>query len=145
MQVLEYVPDLVQAVAELHPVLRPGGTVVLVDTDWRSCVWHTTDRERTDAVLRTWEKHFVHPHLPTAVAGLLGSGGLQDVQVHAVPVVETDPVTALYSLGMADLIARFVGCRQPELAREWQQDIVASAAAGDYFFALTRFEVVATR
>lgn len=145
VQVLEYVSDLGQAVAELHRVLRPGGTAVLVDTDWRSCVWHSGDRERTDAVLRAWEEHFAHPHLPTAVAGLLRTGGMQDVEVHAVPVVETDPASALYSLGMADMIAAFVARREPDLARDWHADVLESAAHGQYFFSLTRFAVVATR
>ncbi|MEX2290138.1 MAG: methyltransferase domain-containing protein [Mycobacteriales bacterium] len=145
VQVLEYVPDLEQAVAELCRVLRPGGTAVLVDTDWRSCVWHSADRDRTDTVLRAWEEHFVHPHLPTGIAALLRAGGLQDVQVHAVPVVETDPAAALYSLGMADLIAAFVARRHRDLVEAWQADILQQAAAGEYFFGVTRFAAVATR
>lgn len=145
VQVLEYVPDLERAVAEVRRVLRPGGTVVLVDTDWRSCVWHTSDRERNDAVLLAWEEHFVHPHLPAAVSGVLRSSGLQDVQVHAVPVVETRPEQADYSLGMAGLISRFVSRTQPDLAETWHSDILERAAADDYFFGVTRFAAVATR
>lgn len=145
VQVLEYVPDLVRAVDELRRVLRRGGTAVLVDTDWRSCVWHADERERTDAVLQVWEEHFVHPHLPTGIAALLRDRGLQDVQVHAVPVVETDPATALYSLGMADMIAAFVARRDRGLAGKWHADILEQAAAGRYFFGVTRFAVVATR
>lgn len=145
VQVLEYVPDLTQAVAEVRRVLRPGGTAVLVDTDWRSCVWSTTDRARTDAVLRAWEGHFVHPHLPAAVSQLLRAGGLRRVQVHPVPVVETDRDVAGYSLGMADLIARFVSRTEPELAQGWREDVLGRAAAGDCFFSVTRFAAVATR
>lgn len=145
VQVLEYVPELEQAVAELRRVLRPGGTAVLVDTDWRSCVWHCDDRERTDTVLRVWEEHFVHPHLPTEIPALLRAGGLRDVQVHPVPVVETDPAAALFSLGMADMIAAFVGRRDRDLAGGWHADILQQAAAGHYFFGVTRFAAVATR
>lgn len=145
VQVLEYVPDLEQAVAELRRVLRPGGTAVLVDTDWRSCVWHTTDRGRTDAVLRAWEAHFVHPHLPAAVPELLRRDGMTSVRVRPVPVVETDPDVADYSLGMADLIATFVSRTEPELAERWREDVLGRAAAGDYFFSVTRFAAVATR
>ncbi|MGH3421523.1 MAG: methyltransferase domain-containing protein [Pseudonocardiaceae bacterium] len=34
MQVIECVPDVAAALAELHRVVRPGGRVVVWDVDW---------------------------------------------------------------------------------------------------------------
>jgi ubiquinone/menaquinone biosynthesis C-methylase UbiE len=42
-QVYEYVPDVDRALAELRRVLTPGGRAVIVDTDWESCVWNSSD------------------------------------------------------------------------------------------------------
>ena len=145
VQVLEYVPDVVRALAELHRVVAVGGRVVLIDTDWRSCVWAADDRERTDSVLALWEEHFVHPQLPTRLAQLARTAGFQTAEVHALPVVETDAQEDTYSLGMAATIERFVEGRHPGATAGWRDDIRSRAARGDYFFSLTRFAIVAER
>ncbi|GJM43180.1 MAG: hypothetical protein DHS20C21_00220 [Gemmatimonadota bacterium] len=56
-QVLEYVPDVEAALAEIHRVLRVGGRVALLDTDWDSIVWHSSDHGRMTRVLTAWEDH----------------------------------------------------------------------------------------
>ena len=145
VQVLEYVPDVAGALAEAHRVLAVGGRAVLVDTDWRSCVWHTDDRRRTEAVLQAWESHFVHPHLPAQLSGLAEASGFTSAEVHALPVVETQTQADTYSLGMAASIERFVERHEPGLADGWRDDVSSQALRGTYFFSLTRFAIVLTR
>ena len=151
VQVLEYVPEVARALAEAHRVLAPGGRAVVVDTDWRSCIWHTDDAKRTEAVLRAWESHFVHPHLPAILQGLAEAAGFSRAEIHALPLVETQTQTQtqtqtdMYSLGMAATIERFVNRDEPGLADGWREDLKTQAVRGTYFFSLTRFAVVLTR
>ncbi len=142
IQVLEYVPDVERALSEVRRVLKPGGTAVLVDTDWRSAVWHTDDRNRTDAVLRAWEGHFRHPHLPVMMPGLARSAGFTSVDVVALPMVETQTGADTYSMGMAAAIAHFVARTEPVLATGWRDDVKEQSRRGQYFFSLTRFATI---
>lgn len=142
VQVLEYVPGVSSALGEIRRVLRPGGRAVIVVSDWRSCVWHSVDGTRTDAVLRAWDEHCVHPHLPAHLLPRARAAGFTAAEVHAVPLVETDTGADTYSMGMLATIAHFVGRRQPELAETWRADIPSRAVGGDYFFSLTRFATV---
>ena len=76
-QVYEYVDDVPAALLELVRVLRPGGRALVLDTDWDSIVWASSDNERMDRVLAAWEEHLVDPHLPRTLTRLLGDAGLK--------------------------------------------------------------------
>ena len=67
-QVYEYVPDIATALAEVHRVLVPGGRVLILDTDWDSVVWHTSDRERHARVMSAWHEHLADPWLPRTLS-----------------------------------------------------------------------------
>lgn len=149
-QVYEYVPDMPSALSELRRVLRPGGRALILDTDWRSIVWHSSDRARMDRVLACWDAHLADPHLPGRLGPLLRQAGFEIRRVEIIPMLSPRWQPVSYAGGMMRTIHNFVrshGERFGLTAEEieaWRQDQDDLIARDEFFFSLNRYAFLAT-
>jgi arsenite methyltransferase len=146
-QVIEYVPDADAAIREFYRVLRRGGRGLIVDTDWDTVVWHSSDAERMARILNAWEDHCAHPRLPRTLAPRLRARGFVVDRVEAYPIVNVAHDSNTYSYGIAQLIAEYLAKKRFDsgTVAHWLDDLADMGQRGDYFFSINRYLFAVTK
>jgi SAM-dependent methyltransferase len=145
-QVFEYVPDVARAVEEACRVLRPGGRLALIDTDWQTLIWHADDAQLGARVATVWEGHLAHNHLPRRLKPLLSRAGLQVERIEPLVVLNTNYDPNAFSFMLLHIVADYVrgtGQLPPAEVDAWVADVQRQGSEGSYFFSLNQYLVVA--
>jgi SAM-dependent methyltransferase len=145
-QVLEYVADIAGALAEIHRVLRPGGRVLVLDTDWDSLVWHAPDDELMTRVVTAWDEHLADPHLPRRLGRSLREAGFEAGPPVVLPLLNAGDPSDSFSGSLLGLVAAFVVDRNGLTRDEVEAWAESMRALGeDWFFSLNRYVFLARR
>src|SRR5262249_4551397 len=142
VQVIEYVPDTMAALAELYRVVRPGGVVLVWDIDWSTLSWHSLDSARMARVLEAWDEHLSQPCLPRTLAAQLSATGFDQVEMagHTFATTRLDPesfaATVLHFI--AEFVAGRCGLTDDDVAA-WVAEQRELDERGEFFFACIQF------
>ena len=142
VQVLEYVEDATDAIAEIRRTLRPGGRVVLWDVDWATLSWHSSDPARMQRMLRSWDEHLAHPSLPQPLARRMRDAGLVDVACTPHPFASIEFDREAYVVSLLHVITDFVRGRDGADTAEidaWLAEQRELGDRGEFFASVTQF------
>jgi arsenite methyltransferase len=140
-QVFEYLDDVAGGLSEMFRVLKPGGSVLIHDTDWGTLLWHASDPERMARMMEIWDRHLADPHLPQTLGQRLSNAGFKNVRAEPVVQLETSYDPSSVSAILMKFVVSYVvtqGVSQSEVDA-WADDLRAVGARGDYFFSVNEY------
>lgn len=142
--VLEYVPNLNASLMEFRRVLKPGGKIHVIDSDWGFVIVQPWDKTTVDRFFEAAGAAFSEPYIGRRISGCLSQVGFGDVQVGLSPIVDQNGRGLHVLRNMAGYIATFETMPKDEVETLLAQ-AEAALAEGKFLFCLPQFLVTANR
>ena len=92
--VMEYVPDVAATLGEFRRVVKPGGLVHVIDSDWGLLAVEPLGAERMAELFAAAAPAYKTPHIGRKLYGALRAAGLRDVKVKILATADTKGFTA---------------------------------------------------
>ena len=147
-QTLLYVKDMAKALQEFYRVLKPGGRIAIIETDWRGAIINATDPAMSRRIFDAWDGAVVNPNLPRRLSGLLTGIGFSGLRVEAIPVLNASYSETSFSATMlrnfSTTAVRHEAITEDE-ADAWMADQMELAQRDEFFFCVNRFLFSATK
>ena len=145
-RVFQHLDDPAAALAELVRVTRPGGRIVVIDSDWGMHAVHGADPVLTRTIVDYWCDLANNGCAGRQLGALFAAAGMREPTIVTDTIVSTDgqramlpPITLMASSAAAS------GVIDEVEAATWLADLASAGQRGEFCWAVTLFAVAATR
>lgn len=140
-RVFQHLEEPERAALEIARVLRPGGRVALLDSDWETAILYPGDRAVIQSLQRFWLERSANPFAGRRLAGLLTAAGLSVVDQASQALIQTfDALRGLFDTMGSRAIA--AGVISPAQWAVLLSSFETAAVRGDFHCSVTMFGVL---
>jgi len=143
-RVFQHLDHPERAAAEIARVLRPGGRVALIDSDWGTAIMHPGDPAVIDAMARFLLDRYPNPYSGRRLAGQLSAAGLEITDRGSQALIQT-PESFDAMMRTMTTLAVTAGAISEAQRDQLHADLEDGASRGDFHFSATMFGVLATK
>jgi len=141
-QLLCFVGEPDKAIHAMYRILKPGGRLVILDTDWSSLIWNCRNQRLMDRAIAMFADVYADSSVPRTLTRRLKAAGFRITERRSFSVLnwEIDPDT--YAQQTAGFIKPMMAASDnftEDDWMEWEADQRATSEAGEFMFSLNRY------
>ena len=141
VDVLEWVKEPAKALQEIHRVLKPRGTAVIVHSDFDTQVFSCDDKELCRRIVHAFTDSGPNGQLGRELYRLCSLASFYSIRPTIYPLINTEWLPNLYGYKAAQMMVEWLtktkAVAEIDLAR-WLSDLEAQGEKGSFFYSINR-------
>jgi len=141
-QLLCFVDDIPAALREFYRILKPGGRMLILDTDWGSLVWNSRNQSFMERVMKMYITPYTNPYIPRTLSKQIIEAGFKSLERHSFALLNWEREPDSYSQQTSEFVRQLME-KSPDFTgddwEDWDRDLRETEAAGEYLFSLNRY------